>query len=131
MSVEEKTIFKNTIVYWVIVVALAGGLLLSVYALTKGFNLITNLHLIWMAALLFLIVTKHKHALSNLKWWLILSFIAGPAFSLAGRFLNEMLDGFSSFSVEFYLYRALMILLGLILVNYIRSTVRVEKADVN
>ncbi|QIL75746.1 hypothetical protein [Hymenobacter sp. HDW8] len=125
----EKTVFHNSIVYWVLAVSLIGGLLLSGYALVTGFNILVSLRVIWMAALLFLVLTKHKYALANLKWWLIISFIAGPALSLAGRFLNEMLDNFSSFSVEFYLYNASLLVVGLILFNYIRSTVTVERVE--
>ncbi|MCB2378100.1 hypothetical protein LGH70_10935 [Hymenobacter sp. BT635] len=122
----QKTVFHNAGVYWVLVAALVSGLLLSGYALATGFAILISVRLVWMAALLFLVATKHKYALANLKWWLIISCVAGPALSLAGRLLNEMLDGFSSFSAEFYLNRALLLVVGLILLSYIRSTVTVE-----
>ncbi len=127
----ERTVFNNPAVYWVLVVSLGAGLLWSAYTLTTGFNILVVLRLLWMAALLFLVVTKHKKALINLKWWLIIAFIVGPALSLVGRLLNEMLDGFTSFSVEFYLYRSVALIIGLILLNYIRSTVTVEQVESN
>lgn len=127
----ERTVFNNSAVYWVLVISLGAGLLWSAYTLTTGFNILVVLRLLWMAALLFLVVTKHKKALINLKWWLSIAFIVGPALSLVGRLLNEMLDGFTSFSVEFYLYRAVALIIGLILLNYIRSTVTVEQVESN
>ncbi|PJJ55050.1 hypothetical protein CLV45_3399 [Hymenobacter chitinivorans DSM 11115] len=84
-----------------------------------------------MMALLYLVLTRHRNALVNLKWWLIIGLIVGPALSLAGRFLNEMLDSFSSFSIEFYLSQALLLVIGLILLNYVRSTVTVERVEPN
>jgi hypothetical protein len=82
-----------------------------------------------MAALLFLVATKHKNALVNLKWWVIISLIAGPVLSMGGRFLNEIIAGFASFSLEFYLYKALLLIIGLIMLNYIRGTVTVERSE--
>ncbi|TGE22212.1 hypothetical protein E5K00_18365 [Hymenobacter aquaticus] len=127
----EKTVFHNAVVYWLLVVGLASGVVLSGYALVTGVNLLAGFRLVWLAAILFLVVTKHKYALTNLKWWLGIGFIAGPAFSLAGRLLHETLDGFSSFSVEFYLNKALLLVVGLILFSFVRSTVTVERIEAN
>ncbi|WBO83210.1 hypothetical protein [Hymenobacter yonginensis] len=127
---KEKTVFSNAVVYWVIVAVLVVGLLLSCYVLTKRINVTDVARLIWMAALLFMVVAKHKYALINLKWWLVITMIVGPALSLVGRFLNETMDD-SSYNIEFYLYRILMVIIDLIMLNYIRNTITVEKVDMN
>lgn len=127
---KEKTVFSNAVVYWIIVAVLAVGLLLSCYALTKRINVTDVARLIWMAALLILVITKHKYALVILKWWLIITMIVGPAMSLVGRFLNETMED-SLYSIEFYLYRILMVIIGLIMLNYIRNTITVEKVEMN
>ena len=127
---KEKTVFNNAVIYWVIVTSLVVALLLSCYVLTKRINVTDVARLIWMAALLLLVITKHKYALVILKWWLIITMIVGPAMSLVGRFLNETMDD-SSYSIEFYLYRILMVIIGLIMLNYTRSTITVEKTEMN
>ncbi|MBC6696735.1 hypothetical protein [Hymenobacter sp. BT190] len=127
---KEKTVFSSAVIYWIIVMVLVVGLILSCYVLTKRINVTDVARLIWMAALLLLVITKHKYALASLKWWLIITMIVGPVMNLVGRFLNETMDD-SSYSIEFYLYRIMMVIIGLIMLNYIRSTITVEKAETN
>jgi hypothetical protein len=47
---------------------------------------------------------------------------------MAGRILNEAMDGIFVTPLDFYLYRILSIIVGLIFLNLIRNTVKLENA---
>ena len=89
--------------------------------------MVTLVHVMWICAILFLIFIKHKNALLNLKLWVITAFIASPLCRMAGRFLNEAIQESAEPQIEFYLFRLLSVLAGLIILNWIRNTVKVEK----
>ena len=125
---EGKLIFSNKRVKWAIIVALVGSLLAHILLLNRKFEMLTLLHVMWMCTILFLIFTKHRNALLNMRLWVITALIASPLFRMAGRFLNEAIQKSAELQVEFYLYRLLSVLIGLVILNWIRNTIKVEKA---
>jgi len=127
--VESKLIFLDKKIYWVLLVLLLGTLLAHVMLLSRKFDILTLLHILWIVAILFLLFSKHKNALLNIKLWLIVAFVAGPLLRMAGHFLNEILDEFSVAQLDFYLYRFISVLVGLIILNWVRNTVKVESSS--
>ena len=92
--------------------------------------MLTLVHVLWISAIFILIYIKHKNALLNIKLWIITAFVAGPLLRIAGRLLNEMLQDSMESQVEFYLYRLLSVLVGLLIFNWVRTTVKVENSSV-
>ena len=125
---EGKLVFSDKRVKWAIIVALVGTLLAHILLLNRNFEMLTLLHVMWICTILFLIFTRHRNALLNMKLWVITALIASPLFRMAGRFLNEAIQKSAESQVEFYLYRLLSVLIGLVMFNWIRNTVKVEKA---
>ena len=128
---KSKLVFSDKRVYWVVIVLLVCTLSVHVLLLNRRFEILTLMHVLWISAILVLIYIKHKNALLNIKLWLIIAFIAGPLFRMAGRFLNEMLQEFPTSQIEFYLYRLLSVLVGLLIFNWVRTTVNVENSSVS
>ena len=89
----------------------------------------TLMHSIWVGATLYLLFTKNRNALLNIKLWLIISIIGGPSLQIIGRYIKEMAQDSSSINVEFYLYRVLLILVGLVMLNWVRTTVVIDETS--
>lgn len=123
---KSKLVFLDKRVYWVIIVLLIGTLLAHLLLLSRKLDMLTLMHILWISAILFLLSSKHKNALLNIKLWLITAFIVSPLIRIVGHFLNEALDGFSASQVEFYLYRLFSVLVGLIVLNWVKNTVEVK-----
>ena len=49
---------------------------------------------------------------------------------MAGRFLNEMMQDFTTSQVEFYLFRLVSVVVGFIMLNWIRTTVKLENTGI-
>ncbi len=119
-------VFLDKRVYWVLIAILVCTLLAHVLLLSRKFDLLTLIHILWISAIIILIVIKHKNALINIKLWLIIAFIVSPIFRIAGRFLNEILQDSATVKLDFYLYRLLSVVCGLIILNWVRYTVKLE-----
>ena len=128
---KSKLVFSDKRVYWVVIVLLVCTLSVHMLLLNRRFEILTLMHVLWISAILVLVYIKHKNALLNIKLWLIIASIAGPLFRMAGRFLNEMLQEFPTSQIEFYLYRLLSVLVGLLIFNWVRTTVNVENSSVS
>ena len=127
---KSKLVFSDKRVYWVVITLLVCTLSMHAMLLNRRFEILTLMHVLWISAILALIHIKHKNALLNIKLWLIIAFIAGPLFRMVGFFLNEMIQEFPTSQIEFYLYRLLSVLVGLLIFSWVRTTVNVENSSV-
>ena len=127
---ESRLVFSDKRVYWVVIILLVSTLIVHALLLNRKFEMLTLVHVLWISAIFILIYIKHKNALLNIKLWIITAFVAGPLLRIAGRLLNEMLQDSMESQVEFYLYRLLSVLVGLLIFNWVRTTVKVENSSV-
>jgi hypothetical protein len=123
---ETKLVFTNRKIYWVVIAVLVCTLVAHALLLNRRFELLTFLHILWIGSILYLIYIKSSKALLNIKLWIIVALIASPLLRMAGRFLNEMLQESAALQIEFYLYRLLSVLVGLIILNWVRNTAKLE-----
>ena len=114
---EMKLVFTNKRAYWVVVAALVCTLVAHALLLNRRFDLVTMVHILWISGILWLIYLRHERALLNIKLWIIVAFIASPLLRMAGRFLNEMMQDSTTSQVEFYLFRLVSVVVGLIMLN--------------
>ena len=127
---ETKLVFTNKRAYWVVVAALVCTLVAHALLLNRRFDLVTMVHILWISGILWLIYLRHERALLNIKLWIIVAFIASPLLRMAGRFLNEMMQDFTTSQVEFYLFRLVSVVVGFIMLNWIRTTVKLENTGI-
>ena len=127
---ETKLVFTNKRAYWVVVAALVCTLVAHALLLNRRFDLVTMLHILLISGILWLIYLRHERALLNIKLWIIVAFVASPLLRMAGRFLNKMMQDSTTSQVEFYLFRLVSVVVGLIMLNWIRTTVKLENTGI-
>lgn len=119
----KKTIFKDSLFYWLLISLLFITLIWNFYTLLTGV-LVSLIPITIQLIIIYLILTKNKHTKIGIKIWSLI-LIVGPSLSFFGKLLKIIIgDNFQPMTIDM-IQNLIMLIIGIFIYTYNQNTVEV------
>jgi hypothetical protein len=130
-----KTIFTNKIFFYLLISFISLLLLWSIYNLIITRSIWAVSPILFQTIIIILILTGNQYAKIAVIAWAIIVFIIAQIFGLIALVLdliNEYIDNTpKAINISDSIYKLIMLVIGVLIVDYTRRTVKVERPVIN
>jgi len=122
----KKTVFVNPVFRGIILIIISVLIILNTYNLLIQQKITGIIPILIQIIVMLLIIKEHKHAKLGIKIWSIFIIVA-YGLSLTGKLIKVSLEGdYSINTIYFLLEQVLFLLIGLAILYFNNTTVKVE-----
>ena len=122
----KKTVFVNPVFRGIILIIISVLIILNTYNLLIQQKITGIIPILIQIIVMLLIIKEHKHAKLGIKIWSIF-IIAAYGLSLVGKLIKVLLENdYSTNTIYFILRQVLFLLVGLTILYFNNTTVKVK-----
>lgn len=119
----KKAVFTNQYFYQGLIALLLILITVNLVAVVFEGKLIGLVPAAIQSVLIYLIVSKHPFSKKAVQLWALVFLVLAQALRVSGRFLKDLSSNFAEVDLIFYLQAICMLLLGLVVYEYARTTI--------